>query len=55
MILSVTFVAHTLIDLVMGCNLQNILRFIIRLSKFVVRSTYDSDIQCAKTSKLGIF
>jgi len=32
-------------------KLQNIVRFIIRLSsKFIVRSTYDSDLKCAKIS-----
>ena len=31
-------------------DLQNILRFIVRLSKFIVRSTYDNDLQRASIS-----
>ena len=33
-----------------GPDLQNISRFIIRLYKFIVRSTYDSDLKRAEIS-----
>ena len=35
-------------------DLQNILRFIIRLSEFIVRSTYDGDLKHAKISLMNI-
>jgi len=33
---------------VQGPDLQNILRFIVRLSELIVRSTYDGDLQSAE-------
>jgi len=37
-----------------GPDLQNILRFIIRLTELIVRSTYDGDLQCAEISLRNI-
>jgi len=37
-----------------GPNLQNILQFIVRLSELIVRSTYDSDLQCPEISLRNI-
>ena len=37
-------------DTVLGLDLENMLQFIVRYLKFIVRLTYDNDLQHAKIS-----